>query len=194
MTYPYTYPTSQAPSPLGYAGTAGMPTADMLRFGAAPAPAPLGVPVTGAAPAGYQVTPFQYQAPAAGPTVPTGSAAHYPAPIGPAPAADAATEAKDLSMWDGAKGLIWDKEKGFNLDGLEMISKGIGTIGSIWGAVQQNKLANEMFDFQKQTYADNYANQIASYNTALQERADGRASQEGRGQAWANRYVAKNKI
>ena len=95
---------------------------------------------------------------------------------------------------DGMKGLVWDKEKGFNLDGLGMISKGIGTIGSIWGAVQQNKLASEMFDFQKKTYADNYANQIASYNTALQERADGRASQEGRGQGWANRYVEKNKI
>jgi len=168
-----------------------MPTSDMLRFGAAPAPAPLGTPLTGAAPAGYQVTPFQYQAPAAGPTVPTTSVAAVPAPV--VPAADDAT-AKDLSLWDGAKGLVWDKEKGFNLDGLEMISKGIGTIGSIWGAVQQNKLANEMFNFQKQTYADNYANQIASYNTALQERADGRASQEGRGQGWANRYVEKNKI
>ena len=192
MTYPYTYPTSQAPSPLGYAGMAGMPTADMLRFGAAPAPAPLGTPLTGAAPAGYQVTPFQYQAPAAGPTVPMTSAAHYPAPIGPAPADNAA--AAPMSVTDGFKNLFWDDKTGFNLDGLELITKGIGTIGSIWGAVQQNKLASEMFDFQKKSYADNYANQIASYNTALQERADGRASQEGRGHGWANRYVEKNKI
>ena len=189
MTYPYTYPTSQAPSPLGFTG---MPTSDQLRSWTSTAPAPLGVAAPNAAPAGYQITPFQYQAPGAAPTAPTTSAAHYPAPIGPAPAD--APAAEDMSLWDGAKGLVWDKEKGFNLDGLEMISKGIGTIGSIWGAVQQNKLASEMFDFQKQTYADNYANQIASYNTALQERADGRASQEGRGQRWADRYVEKNKI
>jgi hypothetical protein len=168
-----------------------MPTSDQLRSWTSTAPAPLGVAAPNAAPAGYQITPFQYQAPGAAPTAPTTSAAAVPAPV--APAADDAT-AKDLSLWDGFKGLLWDKEKGFNLDGLEMISKGIGTIGSIWGAVQQNKLANEMFDFQKQTYADNYANQIASYNTALQERADGRASQEGRGRGWANRYVEKNKI
>jgi hypothetical protein len=64
-------------------------------------------------------------------------------------------------------------------EGLGAILEGIGQLGSVWAAIQQNKIAKESLKFQKDAYKTNLANQTKSYNTALEGRAQLRFSQEG---------------
>lgn len=175
---------SQSISPLGYGGITAPPiTAQSLAFGA--------TSPTGPAPLGVAVAPTPaLSVSTAGPSAPA-----YAAPIGPPTAEAAGAEAAgDMSLWDGLKGLVWDKEKGFNLEGLSSIAKGIGGLGALWGSFQQNKMAQEAFDFQKQTYLDNYANQLKSYNTSLADRTESEAVQEGRSQQWAANKINRNKL
>lgn len=64
-------------------------------------------------------------------------------------------------------------------EGLGAILKGIGQLGSVWAAIQANKIAKDSLKFQKDAYKTNLANQTKSYNTALEGRAQLRFSQEG---------------
>lgn len=81
-----------------------------------------------------------------------------------------------------------------SLDGLKLIGGGISTIGNLWNAFQAQKLARETFNFQKQFANKNLANQIKSYNTALEDRINARSFTEGRDQEYTDEYIAKNRL
>lgn len=78
--------------------------------------------------------------------------------------------------------------------GLSMITGALGTIGNLWNAFQAQKLAKEQFSFTKDFANRNLANSIASYNTALSDRARARGFTEGQTQDQINAYVNSNKL
>ena len=83
---------------------------------------------------------------------------------------------------------------GWNMGTAKLGLGAISSLGSLWGAYNQNKLANAQFDFSKQMANANLNNQIKSYNTALTDRANTRAVMEGRDQNWADQYVNQNRL
>ena len=85
-----------------------------------------------------------------------------------------------------------------DMSGLQKLSAGLGMVGNlanIWSGIQQNRLARDNFDFQKGVMNTNLANQIASYNTALEDRVAGRYSDRERAanQAEINDYLDRNR-
>lgn len=78
-------------------------------------------------------------------------------------------------------------------EGLGAILKGIGQLGSVWAAIQTNKIAKDSLKFQKDAYKTNLVNQTKSYNTALEGRAQLRFSQEGNLGA-KDDYLNKNRL
>lgn len=85
-----------------------------------------------------------------------------------------------------------------DMSGLQKLSAGLGMIGNlsnIWSGIQQNRLARDNFDFQKGVMSTNLANQISSYNTALEDRVAGRYSDRERAanQTEINDYLDRNR-
>lgn len=70
----------------------------------------------------------------------------------------------------------------------------IQTLGSLWNSFQQNKLAKESFQFQKEAFQTNLENQEQSYNTALEDRINARYVTEGKSQAEADAYIERNRL
>lgn len=89
---------------------------------------------------------------------------------------------------------IFGANGGGGLSGLNGISGALGTIGNLWNAFQAQKLAKEQFAFSKDFANRNLANSIASYNTALSDRARARGFTEGQTQDQINAYVNANKL
>lgn len=80
------------------------------------------------------------------------------------------------------------------LDKLKAIGGGISTLASLYNGFQQNKIAKDQLNFQKQ-YADiNMNNTIKSYNTQLADIANTRAAMEGRSDASAQEYINENQM
>jgi hypothetical protein len=80
------------------------------------------------------------------------------------------------------------------LDAAKLGIAGLGTIGSLWSAFQGNKLAKKQFNFTKDFAERNMANQLASYNTALEDRGRSRAVVEGQSPQQAQSYIDKNRL
>lgn len=70
----------------------------------------------------------------------------------------------------------------------------VQTLGSLWNSFQQNKMAKESFEFQKEAYATNLENQEKSYNTALEDRITARYRTEGKSRQQANNYIDRNSL
>lgn len=67
-----------------------------------------------------------------------------------------------------------------DMTGLQKLSTGMSmasNLANIWFGLQNNRLARDNFNLQKGVLETNLANQIASYNTALEDRVAGRYSQ-----------------
>lgn len=135
----------------------------------------------------YQVgTPAA--APVAPPAVPTTQASGYTAPTAPTtPAADAANPGwfKSTFMKEGG---------GLNFDAIGSLADTIGSFGKLYMGYKANKLAEESLAFQKQSYETNLANQISSYNMALEDRINARTAQKNGTQAEADAYINKHKL
>lgn len=83
-----------------------------------------------------------------------------------------------------------------DLSGLEKLKTGLGIAGGlaeIWSGIQQNRLARDSFEFNKGLAQTNLANQIMSYNTALEDRMNARYSSANRDQAAIDKYIADHK-
>lgn len=85
-----------------------------------------------------------------------------------------------------------------DMTGLQKLSAGMSMIGNltdIWNGLSQNRLARDNFNFQKGVMNTNLANQISSYNTALEDRVAGRYSDRERtaNQAEINDYLDRNR-
>lgn len=68
---------------------------------------------------------------------------------------------------------------GFNagtIQGIGSTMQGIGAGIGAWGALEQADIAKEALAFQKETFAKNWANQVAMTNTRLRDRQAARAS------------------
>lgn len=72
--------------------------------------------------------------------------------------------------------------------------QGLGTLGNLWNSWQAQKLAKKQFNFQKDFSMANYANQVSSYNTQLEDRARARGVMEGRPESYADEYVAEHRL
>ena len=85
-----------------------------------------------------------------------------------------------------------------DMTGLQKLTAGMslaGNLANIWSGLQQNRLARDNFNLQKGVMNTNLANQIASYNTALEDRVAGRYSDRERAanQAEINDYLDRNR-
>lgn len=94
---------------------------------------------------------------------------------------------------------VTDKSGGMldGLGGLDMakgVFGGLQTIGNLWGAFQAQKLAKDQFNYAKSVGETNLANGIQSYNTALTDRANARASYTGQSAADTAAYIEANKM
>ena len=85
-------------------------------------------------------------------------------------------------------------EIGYNIPTLQLGMQGLGTLGSLWGGYQSQKLARDSFNFQKGMAEKNYANQIKSYNTALTDRATTRGFVQGDSAEATQQYINENKL
>lgn len=77
--------------------------------------------------------------------------------------------------------------------GAGLALSGIQTIGSLWSAFQQNKLAKKALNFQKDSFNINLGNSVKQYNTALEDRIRARYNTEGRSDQ-ADAKIARDKL
>ena len=94
----------------------------------------------------------------------------------------------------GATGGYQPLEFGMNIPTFQLGLQGLGTLGSLWGTSQSNKLARDSFNFQKGFAERNLANQIKSYNTALTDRATTRGFVQGDSKDKTQQYINDNKL
>ena len=99
-----------------------------------------------------------------------------------------------MGSWGNTGGGVPDFKLGFNAPTLQLGMQGLGTIGNLWGAWQSNKLAKDQLNFTKKFASMNLANQMKSYNTALEDRSRSRAAAEGQTSAEAQAYVDRNRM
>jgi hypothetical protein len=83
---------------------------------------------------------------------------------------------------------------GMNFGTLDLVLGGINTIGGLWAAWQQNKLAKEQLKMQTEMANINVANQISAYNTALEDKTRHRASYMEEDPATTEKYLASHKL
>ena len=83
---------------------------------------------------------------------------------------------------------------GMNIGTGQLALGGLSALSGIWGAYNSNKLANQQFQFTKDTTNTNLNNQIKSYNTALEDRITARAATQGQDSAYVNDYLNKNRL
>lgn len=82
----------------------------------------------------------------------------------------------------------------FDFGAVGSAAQALGGIGQLYLGFQANKTARDSLNFQREAYQTNLANQIASYNTAITDRARSRAAQNNSGQAAADAYINENSI
>jgi hypothetical protein len=71
---------------------------------------------------------------------------------------------------------------------------GLQTLGALWMANKQMKLAKKQFKFNKDITNINLNNQMQSYNTALADRARGRGVMEGQTSDQVSQYINANSL
>lgn len=77
------------------------------------------------------------------------------------------------------------------LQGLQLGIGGLSALGNLYFGSQQLGLAQDQFNFQKQAYNTNLANQTKAYNSALTDRISTRAKTNGLSDAEVNKYLSK---
>lgn len=92
----------------------------------------------------------------------------------------------------GAPQGLWGKLGG--MEGLSTLLQGIGSLGSIYTALQGIGIAKDQLAFSKEAYRTNLANTTKSYNTALEDRIRSRYVTENRAAGEADSYIDKHKL
>jgi hypothetical protein len=80
------------------------------------------------------------------------------------------------------------------MDKAGLALSGLQTLGGLFNAFKAQKLARDQFNFTKDVTETNMANQIKSYNTALEDRGRSRAFTEGQSSEEAKSYIDKNSL
>lgn len=104
----------------------------------------------------------------------------------------AQTNVPGMAMPTGAGGVWGTGMNGFQLGRTAV--DGLQTIGALWSAWQQNKMAKKQFKFSRDMALTNLANTVKSYNTALADRARSRGVMEGQSQSQVDGYVKDNSL
>lgn len=94
----------------------------------------------------------------------------------------------------GAPGSPMATGLGWNIGTGQLALGGLASLGNLWNAWQATSLANKTFDFNKRMTETNLANQLRSYNTALEDRARSRAVAEGQTAQEQADYVSRNRL
>ena len=90
-----------------------------------------------------------------------------------------------------------DKLRNFNSQYGSTITGGLQAAAGLWGAyngMQQTKLAKQQMANSLNQWNKNYANQVASYNTRLEDRQNARVAAQGEYQQDTASYMAKNRL
>lgn len=90
-----------------------------------------------------------------------------------------------------------DKLRDFNSQYGSTITGGLQAGAGLWGAyngMQQNKLVKQQMANSLNQWNKNYANQVASYNTRLEDRQRARVIAQGDYQQDVDSYMAKNRL
>lgn len=90
--------------------------------------------------------------------------------------------------------MLGDTGSMFTLDNVGKGFDAVKALGSMWNSYQQNRLAKDSLAMSKQAYRANLANQVSSYNTALEDRIRARYNTQGNTQAEADVYIARNRL
>lgn len=83
---------------------------------------------------------------------------------------------------------------GFDMKGLSTLFSGISALGSLYGSFQQNKIAKDTLNFQKDAFNKNYGNQVKTYNNSLADRINSRSHTEGREAGYAQGVIDDRKL
>lgn len=75
--------------------------------------------------------------------------------------------------------LLDNNKFGMNMPTLKLGLQGLSSLAGIWAANKGLKQAKEQFEFEKGVTNTNLNNSIKSYNTALDDRINARAAQQG---------------
>ena len=87
---------------------------------------------------------------------------------------------KNLALTKLNEQKLLDNNKfGMNMPTLQLGLQGLSSLAGIWAANKGLKQAKEQFEFQKGVTNTNLNNSIKSYNTALDDRINARAAQQG---------------
>ena len=102
----------------------------------------------------------------------------------------------DFSTFTHATSLA-DKVKDFNSQYGSTITGGLQALGGLWSAYngrQNTALAKQQMANSLDQWNKNYANQVASYNTRLEDRQNARVAAQGANQQDTASYMAKNRL
>ncbi|MFP3645223.1 hypothetical protein [Paraburkholderia sp. SIMBA_054] len=83
---------------------------------------------------------------------------------------------------------------GMNLPTLQLGLSGLSTLANLYTGLKSLGLAQDQFSFNKDMTQKNYANSVASYNTALTDKANARAVTEGQSTAARDAYINANRL
>ena len=90
-----------------------------------------------------------------------------------------------------------DKLRDLNSQYGSTITEGLQAASGLWGAyngMQQTKLAKQQMSNSLNQWNKNYANQVASYNTRLEDRQNARVAAQGNYQQDTASYMEKNRL
>lgn len=90
-----------------------------------------------------------------------------------------------------------DKLRNFNSQYGSTITGGLQAAAGLWGAyngMQQTKLAKQQMANSLNQWNKSYANQVASYNTRLEDRQNARVGANPNAYESADSYMAKNRL
>jgi hypothetical protein len=91
-------------------------------------------------------------------------------------------------------GLFGIQGLGANLPTFQLGLQGLTTGANLLAGLKALGLAQDQFNFNKNLANKNLANSVASYNTALTDRATARAVTEGQSAAQRDAYINANKL
>ena len=103
----------------------------------------------------------------------------------------------DSPMMQAFTGSEANKLRDFNSKYGSTITGGLQGAAGLWGAyngMQQNKLVKQQMANSLNQWNKNYANQVASYNTRLEDRQNARVAAQGAHQQDTASYMAKNRL
>ena len=90
-----------------------------------------------------------------------------------------------------------DKLRNFNSQYGATVTGGLQAAAGMWGAynsMQQNKLVKQQMANSLNQWNKSYNNQVASYNTRLEDRQNARVAAQGNYQQDTSSYMAKNRL